>query len=264
MTADYVVDISGESGSPILLLAGGASSSRGFFPGLVEALPGYRIISLDRRGTGQAQASGAATLPSGSAAAAEVLEQLGVGPAVVVGQSLGGAVAVQFAVDHPELVSGLVLIDPTPLDVPSQVRLAKAVLWALSLPGRLPIVGRRLDPAVFRLLARKRVSTDARDAVEVMTTSASLAATVRSVDTTVEETAALMPRLRQLDAPVVVLTADRRPEHPVRLSHERLVAALGGRLVAPPNAVHAEHLRDPEGVNRLVQEVVQEASARCH
>jgi hypothetical protein len=60
----------------------------------------------------------------------------------------------------------------------------------------------------------------------------------------------------------VLLTADRKPSHEIRLSHERLAAALGARLVAPKGAVHADHLRDPEGVNDLVLQVVAEASAR--
>ena len=63
----------------------------------------------DRPGTGLAQDRGAATLPSGAAAAAEVVRSLGAGPAVVVGQSLGGAVALQLATDFPQLVAGLVL-----------------------------------------------------------------------------------------------------------------------------------------------------------
>lgn len=40
---------------------------------------------------------------------AEALDALDAGPAVVVGQSLGGAVAIRFAVRHPERTRGLVL-----------------------------------------------------------------------------------------------------------------------------------------------------------
>lgn len=262
MTAkDYVATVEGGSGLPVLLLAGGASSSHGFFPGLVEALPDSRVISFDRPGTGRAQGLGKATLASGSAAVADAVRALGAGPAVVVGQSLGGAQAVQFAMDHPDLLAGLVLIDPTPLDTPGQLRTAKLLFQLLGLPGRLPVVGPRLDQLLFRALGG-HVAPGAEEAFRVMTTSASLHTTARALDETVEETAALAARVAPLHVPAVLLTADRKPTHEVRLSHERLAAALGARVVAPKGAVHAEHVRDPKGVNDLVVEVVAEATAR--
>lgn len=262
MTKDYVATVEGDSGSPVLLLAGGASSSHGFFPGLVAALEGHRVISLDRPGTGRAQHLGSASFATGSAAAADAIRELGAGPAVVVGQSLGGAQAVQVATDHPDLVAGLVLIDPTPLDLPGQLTMAKRVFQVLGLPGRLPLVGRRLDATLFRALGG-RVAPEAEEALRVMTTSATLHTTARALDVTLDEMAALLPRLARLDVPAVLLTADRKSDHPVWVSHHNLAATLGARVVAPRGAVHAEHVRDPKGVNDLVLEVVREAAARA-
>lgn len=259
---DYVRTVVGESGSPVLLLAGGASSSHGFFPGLIEALPGHRVMQLDRPGTGKAQHLGEATLPTGSAAAAAAVTALGAGPAVVVGQSLGAALAVQFAADHPDLVAGLVLIDPTPLDVPQDVATARRLLSMLGLPGRLPVIGPRLDRTLFRLLGSDvKTTPKTEEAFEVLSTSASLTATARAIRTFEQEAAALVPRVTRIDGPVVLLTADRKPGHRIRASHEALAARLGGRLVAPAGAIHAQHLRDPDGVNALVASVVAEADA---
>lgn len=52
------------------------------------------------------------------------LSELGVGPAVVIGRSLGGAVAKLLARDHPEDVGALILLDPTP---PREFKLARRV-----------------------------------------------------------------------------------------------------------------------------------------
>lgn len=257
---DYVVSVAGDSGPPVLLLAGGAASSQGFFPGVAEAVPGHRIICLDRPGTGRAQDTGTATLQTGSQAAAQVLTELGAGPAVILGQSLGGLQAVQFATDHPDLVAGLVLIDPTPVDLPKLLRMVNLVSRLIALPGRLPLLGPRVDQALFRAMGRQLKSTpQTADAIEVLMSSASLDATARATRTLVAEAAELTPRLTRLDGPVVLLTADRKEGHAVRASHERLVAALGGRIVAPAGAIHAEQVRDPEAVNALLRDVVAKA-----
>ena len=44
-----------------------------------------------------------------AADAAAVLRELGIGPAIVVGYSMGGAIAQLVARDHPDVVAGLVL-----------------------------------------------------------------------------------------------------------------------------------------------------------
>ncbi len=81
-------------------------------PALVEA--GYRVIRYDVRGHGQSNAP-----PSGytwdnyAADLRDLLERLAVPRAHVVGLSMGGGIALQFALDFPERVSSLVLVDST-------------------------------------------------------------------------------------------------------------------------------------------------------
>jgi pimeloyl-ACP methyl ester carboxylesterase len=90
-------------------------------------------------------------------------------------------------------------------------------------------------------------------------TSTSLTATARATSTLVAEGRALAARLRRLDLPVVLLTADRKPGSKVRRSHEQLISQIGGRIVSWPGAVHAEHLRRPQQVLDLLRSVVAEA-----
>ncbi|SES33046.1 alpha/beta fold hydrolase [Lentzea albida] len=99
------VRVHGESGPPVLLLPGGAESCDGFFPGLREGLMATaQVVEYDRPGTGTSAADG--SLAGAAAALGSVIERLGRGPVVVVGQSLGGAVGVLLARDHPEQVAG--------------------------------------------------------------------------------------------------------------------------------------------------------------
>ncbi len=76
--------------------------------------PGYRLIALDRPGSGYSvRASGASgRLPEQAEIIRRFIEKLGLERPLVVGHSLGGAVALTLAVDHPEAISGIALLAP--------------------------------------------------------------------------------------------------------------------------------------------------------
>lgn len=86
-----------------------------------EALPAdrYSSIAINNRGAGGSDAppdEADFSVPHFAADAFELVAQLGWTDLTLVGHSLGGATAAQFAVDHPELLKGLVLLDPADPD----------------------------------------------------------------------------------------------------------------------------------------------------
>jgi 3-oxoadipate enol-lactonase len=91
----------------VLLLHAGIADSRMWQP-QIEALEaaGYRVIAPDLRGFGERRLEPA---PFSNVRDAEAALD---GPAVVVGASLGGRVALELAVHRPDLVERLVLIAP--------------------------------------------------------------------------------------------------------------------------------------------------------
>jgi pimeloyl-ACP methyl ester carboxylesterase len=258
----FDAEVIGSAGPGILLLPGGAATSRDFFPHL-QGMPDFRTVLIDRPGTGRAVREGPATLRNGATACATVLRDSGCAPAIVVGQSLGGAVAIQLAVDHPDLVSGLVLIDPTPFNDPQVCRQARWLFEAMAFPTRIPGIGPKIDRAIWRALAGARVKVDddlSRLALRTLTESATLADTARAVASLTYEGPVLTARLRTLDKPCVILTADRKPDHRVRRAHQQLADALGARIETWPGAIHAEHLRRPTEITALVNTVATEIS----
>ena len=81
-------------------------------PALVEA--GYRVIRYDVRGHGRTTAPATGyTWQNYALDLRDLLDRLGVAQAHVVGLSMGGGIALQFALDFPERVSSLVLVDST-------------------------------------------------------------------------------------------------------------------------------------------------------
>ncbi len=80
----------------------------GAYGALAEA--GYRVMAIDHRGHGRGlRALVPFRLVDCAADAAAVLRQLGVAPALLVGYSMGGAIAQLVARDHPDVASGVVL-----------------------------------------------------------------------------------------------------------------------------------------------------------
>jgi pimeloyl-ACP methyl ester carboxylesterase len=76
--------------------------------------PGYRMIALDREGSGHSTRAEGRTgrIPEQAALVREVMDALKLDKPLLVGHSLGGAVALQTAVDYPDHVSGLALLSP--------------------------------------------------------------------------------------------------------------------------------------------------------
>lgn len=78
------------------------------------ARKGYRVLIYDLYGRGYSdRPRGAQTLPFFAAQLAELLDALDVREGItLLGYSMGGAIAAQFAADHPEKIDQLVLVAP--------------------------------------------------------------------------------------------------------------------------------------------------------
>jgi pimeloyl-ACP methyl ester carboxylesterase len=97
-------------GTPVLLIHGTAAALWGELP---QRLAGFaRAISYDRRGFGRSAGRPATTLPVHADDAAALPRAQGGGAAVLVGWSIGGVIALEVAARYPQLVRGLVLLEP--------------------------------------------------------------------------------------------------------------------------------------------------------
>ncbi|KQU75747.1 esterase [Aminobacter sp. DSM 101952] len=101
-------------GRPILFVHGLGAQLHHFRQPLFPELAGFRLIALDRPGSGYSSRPGgfSGSLTEQAALIARFIAELGLEQPLVVGHSLGGAVALALAENHPESVSGLVLLSP--------------------------------------------------------------------------------------------------------------------------------------------------------
>lgn len=102
----------GGSGAPLVLLHGLGGSLTNWLAVAGALTPRFRVFAPDLIGFGRTPRAGrSAGIAAQAALVARFVEHVGGGAAVVVGNSMGGLVAVQLAADRPDLVARIVLVN---------------------------------------------------------------------------------------------------------------------------------------------------------
>src|SRR3954452_2538229 len=127
---EYTVEGVGE---PVVLVHAGAVAD--FFAPLVGPLARsgrFRVVHYHRVGYGGSSrpGDGDAGMAQQARQCQALLHQLGIDRAHVVGHSSGGLIATQLALDAPEVVGTLALLEPVDLEVPSTAEFGQQVLGA--------------------------------------------------------------------------------------------------------------------------------------
>jgi pimeloyl-ACP methyl ester carboxylesterase len=249
--------LAGDGDETILLIHGMAGSSRTWRdvqPALAER---YRVIAPDLLGHGEsAKPMGDYSLGAHASGLRDLLAHLGIERATVVGQSLGGGVALQLAYQHPELCERLVLV--------SSGGLGREVSWllrALSLPGSeliLPLVApafvRDQGNSVNRWLGDRGIR-HSRFA-EMWRAYSSLAEpnnrqafirTLRAVVDVGGQTVSANDRLYLAQAvPTLIVWGDHDTIIPVEHAYAAHEAMPGSRLEIFPGIGHFPQSEDPQ------------------
>jgi pimeloyl-ACP methyl ester carboxylesterase len=158
------------SGPPLLLIHGLAGQMRNFTHSLFDRLKSdYRVVVLDRPGSGYSTRppDAPATISAQAATIARFANAIGLDQPVVVGHSLGGAIALALALDHPNQVSALALIAPATrlpdrVPPPFQGLLIQSPLlrWLVSWTLAIPMSIANRDRTLATLFGPQAVPSD--------------------------------------------------------------------------------------------------------
>lgn len=147
------------SGPPLVLIHGLGGQMHNFAHSLLDRLKrDHRVVIIDRPGSGYSTRPRHASAALGAQARtiAGFIDALGLERPLIVGHSLGGAVALALALDHPEKVGGLALLAPATHaaeTVPAVLRrlyipspsLRRLFAWTLATPMSIRNSKRVLD-----------------------------------------------------------------------------------------------------------------------
>lgn len=233
------------SGEPILLLHGLGSSTLDWEPQIAAFSLRYQVVAVDLRGHGQSdKPAGPYSIAGFAADIAALISQLGLGPMDVVGISMGGMVAFQLAVDAPEHVRSLVIINSGP-EFPSHTLKAKLLIQSRLL--MLKFMGmRRLGTAI----ARRLFPAPEHESLRHMFVDRFSSNDPRAYEESVRAIArfSVAERLEEICCPVLVVSSDR-DYTPVSAKQAYLPRMASATLIVIRDAGHACNLDQPDQVN---------------
>jgi pimeloyl-ACP methyl ester carboxylesterase len=250
-------------GPTLLLIHGMAGSSRTWKAVMPELARHFHVIAPDLPGHGEsAPPTGDYSLGNLAATLRDLLGVLDVQRSTIVGQSLGGGVAMQLAYQHPELAERLVLV--------CSGGLGREVSWmirALSLPGAeyvAPVIfpgfvrdlGDRVAGVVERLGVRAPQLAEMWDAYATLTIPEHRDAFLRTVHAVIEpggQAVSATDRLYLAAAmPTLIVWGDADPIIPVSHGIAAHEAMPGSRLEIFEGVGHFPHAEEPERFARVL------------
>ncbi|HXR29558.1 MAG TPA: alpha/beta fold hydrolase [Solirubrobacterales bacterium] len=242
---------------PVLLLVHGMAGSSENWRCVIEPLAQrHTAIAPDLPGHGLSPGGpGDYSLGSLAAGLRDLLLVLGHDRATLVGHSLGGGIAMQFAYQFPEMVERLVLVSSGGLGPEvSPILRAAALPGADLFIGATASAGQRIGGAIGRGLSAIGMKPGA-DVAEVARGYASLAeprrrkaflATLRSVVDTEGQRIAAADRLYLAEeVPLLIAWGARDPIIPARHGEDAHRALPGSRLEIFDDAGHMPQIEQP-------------------
>jgi len=236
------------AGEPLLLIHGLGSSGRDWEMQVPFFARDYRVVAFDLRGHGESdKPRGPYTMPQFAADTAGLIQALGIAPGHVVGISLGGMIALQLAVDRPELVKSLVVVNSGPEFI---VRTFKERLAVLQRFLVVRLVGMR---KMGEILARRLFPKPEQEALRAMLAERWAANDPRAYRDAMRAIVgwSVADRLGEIDIPTLVVAADE--DYTPVWAKEAYVAKMPrAELAVIRDARHAVPVERPDEFNAVV------------
>lgn len=173
--ADIYYERNGDSGDPLVLVHGSWVDHHNWDAVVPTLSKTFRVLAYDRRGHSRSRRPAeSATMQEHVADLAGLIEHLGLKPAYVAGNSLGGSIALRLAAERPELIRsaavheppllGLLRDEPGKANMLEKVRSDQEAVLELLRAGDRERAGQRfIETMAFGPGAWRRLSPEGRE-----------------------------------------------------------------------------------------------------
>ncbi len=266
------VHSAGKEGAPPLVLLHGFMMSHWYYRGLLPELSrDHRVYAIDFPGFGESDRPDPQRYgydnPSLAGTVDEVMAKLGIGPARVIGHSMGGGAALVLAARHPERVERMVLISPAIYPLPPMPPLVKMLMS----PSVGPFVWKHLFPKfeMRRQMLREhfkdpRPVTD--EFVDYVWERFNRAGGTEAAYAAARALASLSNNTSdpgRVRAPTLLVWPDYDRVIPLPTHGKRLERAIAGAILrVVPDAGHCVHLERPEETLRQIMPFLADSTVK--
>ena len=244
----WIADHRRQSERPAALFIQGAGGSHLSFPAALRQLPSISPILVDLPGHGRSPGAGRAGIAEYALDLVALLDSLAIDSAVMLGHSMGGAIAQWLALEHTARVDALALAG-TGARLPVNPALIKEIID---------------DPSatviqITRWMWAKQAPDDLkRQTADIMVATAP---SVIQADFMACDGFDLTPRLAEIALPTLILAGDSDKMTPLSLSQELARGIAGSALAVIPKAGHMMLLEQPEHCAELIAAWLKRALA---
>ncbi|BBF98940.1 MULTISPECIES: alpha/beta fold hydrolase [Pseudonocardia] len=266
------VRLAGDTGPPVLLLSGAGmdNASLSWARLIPDLARDHRVIAPDWPKQGGSRPwQGRATHDVLLRTITDVLDDLGIERATLVGLSQGGAMTLAYAIEHPERVERLVALAPGgTLSFPPVVH---QLLWLMA---KLPLLNRTLPnlafqfrPSVAWFVRTALFGTGRPDDFDAIVDECLVEARRGGAGSSDWQNGSigfrrmrvdLRPRLSEIRCPALFIQGDRDTGIPVARTRQTAAAVPGARLEVLPGRGHWSNRESPDEVNALIRAFLAE------
>ena len=235
-------------GPAVVLLHGGLVDSRLWDEQMGPLSKHSRVVRYDLRGYGRSAAPAAQFWPTEDLRA--LLDFLKIERATLVGLSLGGIIAADFALEHPERVERLVLVGPGvrgDRQPPDEKSMNAYRVGAAEGPEKYFEAFLRAD-----LLAGLRDRPKAREAMRRMMLDNYKALAYLRAGLSQSPEPPTIERLGRIKAPTLVVVGSLDSKNLLNIADTLAAKIPGARKVAIPGASHHPPVETPREFNRVL------------
>ena len=244
------------SGEPVLLIHGLGSSTEDWEYQVERLASQYTVVSYDVRGHGQtSKPRGRYSVPQFAADAAALIDRLGLGPVHVQGISMGGMIALQLAVDKPELVRSLTIVNSGPEMILRTMRQRIAIYQRFVIVRLMGM--RKMGEVLSKVLLPMPEHGTLRETFVERWARNNPGAYLRALRALIGWS--VSARLGTIRCPTLILAADQ-DYTPVAYKQFYMASIPGARLAVVPNARHMLPVERPTEYNDAVMEFLSSLS----